>query len=93
MLTSAAQRGFWLTLHLPIRTVSKSHRHVPQEVARCFDEAGIAEWERLVKSPVDEVKLYVHAHYLHAYVPAGVFLSIEKGFSRGSILVANPIAS
>ena len=34
------------------------------QVAGYFDELGMDEWERLVKTPVAEVKLHVHAHYL-----------------------------
>ncbi len=45
-----------------------SHRYAPQEVARFFDDYGLAEWERLVRTPGSEINLHIHAHYtLDAY--------------------------
>ena len=41
-----------------------------EQVAGFFDELGLGEWERLVKTRVAEVKLHVHAHYLRVHVPA-----------------------
>ena len=55
----------------------------PEWVAGYFDEFGIGEWERLVATPVDEVSLYIHTHYLKQYVPAGArVLEIGAGAGR-----------
>ena len=35
-----------------------------QRTADYFDKTGMEEWERLVATPVDEVSLYIHTHYL-----------------------------
>jgi len=40
-------------------------------VIKHFDDSGIQEWERLVKSPSGEVNLYVHTHYLEKYISKG----------------------
>jgi SAM-dependent methyltransferase len=59
------------------------------QVAGFFDELGIDEWERLVKTPVAEVKLHVHAHYLRVHVPArGRVLEIGAGPGRFTQLLA-----
>ena len=59
------------------------------QVAGYFDELGMDEWERLVKTPVAEVKLHVHAHYLRAHVPArGRVLEIGAGPGRFTQLLA-----
>lgn len=59
------------------------------QVAGFFDELGMDEWERLVKTPVAEVKLHVHAHYLRAHVPArGRVLEIGAGPGRFTQLLA-----
>ena len=46
------------------------HIHSRAQVAGFFDKLGLGEWERLVKTPVAEVKLHIHAHYLRGPVPA-----------------------
>lgn len=40
-------------------------------IADYFDEYGEKEWQRLVQTPTEEVKLYVHAHYLRQHVCRG----------------------
>ena len=40
----------------------------PEAIASYFNEFGMAEWERLVRTPTEEVKLEIHAHYLRSYV-------------------------
>ena len=40
----------------------------PNFVARYFDELGEREWTRLVNTPADEIKLYIHSHYLEKYI-------------------------
>jgi SAM-dependent methyltransferase len=59
------------------------------QVAGFFDELGLGEWERLVKTPVAEMKLYVHAHYLRAHVPVrGRVLEIGAGPGRFTQMLA-----
>ncbi len=51
-------------------------------IARHFDEYGMREWDRLVETPVDEVSLYVHTHYLKEYVQDG-WRVLEIGAGAG----------
>jgi SAM-dependent methyltransferase len=41
----------------------------PAAIATYFDEFGTKEWERLTRSPADEIKLAIHTHYLRSYIP------------------------
>jgi SAM-dependent methyltransferase len=43
----------------------------PLHTSQYYDSYGLSEWERLVRSPLEEIKLHIHNHYLRAYVPAG----------------------
>jgi 2-polyprenyl-3-methyl-5-hydroxy-6-metoxy-1,4-benzoquinol methylase len=62
---------------------SRGPSHYSSEwVARYFDDYGIREWNRLVETPVDEVSLYIHTHYLRQYVPAGAHV-LEIGAGPG----------
>jgi SAM-dependent methyltransferase len=55
----------------------------PEAVAAYFDQFGDREWDRLTATPVDEVSLHVHAHYLRQYVPRGArVLEIGAGAGR-----------
>jgi ubiquinone/menaquinone biosynthesis C-methylase UbiE len=67
-----------------------SHRsYDPDAVASYFDQVGQREWDRLTATPVDEVSLHVHAHYLRAYVPRGArVLEIGAGAGRFTQLLA-----
>ena len=59
------------------------------QVAGFFDELGLGEWERLVNTPVAEVKLHIHAHYLRGHVPAGGrVLEIGAGPGRFTQMLA-----
>jgi SAM-dependent methyltransferase len=59
------------------------------QVAGFFDELGLGEWERLVKTPVAEVKLHIHAHYLRAHAPpGGRVLEIGAGPGRFTQMLA-----
>ena len=52
-------------------------------VARYFDELGEREWSRLINTPADEIKLYIHSHYLEKYIRKGDFvLDIGAGPGR-----------
>lgn len=41
----------------------------PLHTSQHFDAYGLSEWERLVRSPLEEIKLYIHNHHLRAYIP------------------------
>lgn len=43
----------------------------PSWTVSYFDSYGLNEWERLVRSPLEEIKLHIHNHYLQAYLPPG----------------------
>ena len=51
-------------------------------VAAHFDEYGIREWNRLIDTPVDEVSLTIHTHFLNQYVAAGSRV-LEVGAGAG----------
>jgi SAM-dependent methyltransferase len=60
-----------------------------QGIAGYFDDYGIREWNRLVETPVDEVSLYIHTHYLSEYVPArSRVLEIGAGAGRFTQVLA-----
>lgn len=70
-------------------TESNSQTYSAAWVAQYFDELGQGEWERLVKTPLDEVSLYIHAYYLRQYVPAGAtVLEIGAGAGRFTQILA-----
>jgi len=61
----------------------------PKAVAEYFDQFGRREWERLTATPVDEVSLHVHTHYLRQYVPRGArVLEIGAGAGRFTQVLA-----
>ncbi len=55
----------------------------PNRTADFFDNYGQSEWERLVRSPLDEIKLHIHNFYLRAYLsPGSRVLEIGAGPGR-----------
>jgi SAM-dependent methyltransferase len=46
-------------------------KYNPEYIAQYFDEEGDKEWSRLIASPTDEIKLFIHDHYLREYLPTG----------------------
>ena len=55
----------------------------PNFITRYFDEWGEREWTRLVNTPADEVKLYIHSHYLERYIhESDLVLDIGAGPGR-----------
>jgi ubiquinone/menaquinone biosynthesis C-methylase UbiE len=55
----------------------------PDWVKSYFDEFGQREWERWDVSPVEQIKLEVHLHYLHRYLGADDrILEIGAGAGR-----------
>jgi 2-polyprenyl-3-methyl-5-hydroxy-6-metoxy-1,4-benzoquinol methylase len=58
-------------------------------IARWFDEAGLREWERLVESPLAEVSLHLHTHYLEQFIqPGQQVLEIGAGAGRFTQVLA-----
>ena len=54
-----------------------------------FDQLGEGEWNRLVETPVDEVSLAIHTHYLEKHIPAGSrVLEIGAGPGRFTQVLA-----
>lgn len=58
------------------------HEYSPEWVASYFDDYSEKEWERLVKTPTEEVKLFVHTHYLKEYISSGKYV-LEVGAGAG----------
>ena len=59
-------------------------------VAQYFDEYGMREWERLVRTPADEVSLYIHTHYLKKCIsPNQKVLEIGAGAGRFTQILAS----
>ncbi len=55
----------------------------PNFVARYFDDWGEREWTRLVNTPADEIKLFIHSHYLEKYIQeSDLVLDIGAGPGR-----------
>ena len=48
-------------------TMSKSN-YDPNYVEQYYDADPELEWNRLVRSPTDEIQLYIHNYYLHKYI-------------------------
>lgn len=58
-------------------------------VSDYFDTFGEGEWNRLTSTPVDEVSLYIHTHYLQKYVPQNSrVLEIGAGTGRFTQILA-----
>jgi 2-polyprenyl-3-methyl-5-hydroxy-6-metoxy-1,4-benzoquinol methylase len=55
----------------------------PEAIRAYFDDLGEKEWDRLVRTPVDEVSLYIHNHYLRKHIsPKAKVLEIGAGPGR-----------
>lgn len=55
----------------------------PRQVQSFFDSFGDREWQRLVASPAQEIKLAIHLHYLNRYITPGArVLEIGAGAGR-----------
>lgn len=67
-----------------------SSSYQPESVSQYFDEYGAREWERLVRTPADEVSLYIHTHYLKKYIsPSQKMLEIGAGAGRFTQILAS----
>lgn len=66
------------------------HKYSPQWVANFFDDYGEKEWQRLVKTPTEEVKLFIHTHYLKEYIRSDDYvLEIGAGAGRFTQILVN----
>ncbi|MCJ7736086.1 MAG: hypothetical protein MUQ10_02070, partial [Anaerolineae bacterium] len=69
--------------------LTESSDYRAEEIAKYFDEFGIREWNRLVATPVAEVSLHIHTHYLEEYVQPGSYvLEIGAGAGRFTQVLA-----
>jgi SAM-dependent methyltransferase len=69
-------------IEMKITCKSIMHEYNPQWVANYFDDYNEKEWERLVKTPTQEVKLFIHTHYLKEYIHSGDYV-LEIGAGAG----------
>lgn len=68
---------------------TQNNAYNPENIAEYFDEFAMGEWERLVSSPVAEISLYLHTHYLQTFVQAGnKVLEIGSGAGRFTQILA-----
>jgi len=65
------------------KTGGQAGKYDPAYVAAFYDRDPEAEWLRLVRSPLEEIKLHVHEHYLRTHLAAGMrVLEIGAGPGR-----------
>jgi len=61
----------------------------PAWVEAHFDQDGFREWERLIRTPADEVSLHIHTHFLKSYIKAEMrVLEVGAGSGRFTQLLA-----
>ncbi|MBL7200234.1 MAG: class I SAM-dependent methyltransferase [Anaerolineae bacterium] len=65
-------------------------RYSAESIEGYFGQYGDREWQRLVETPVDEVSLHIHTHYLRKHVLAGArVLEIGAGAGRFTQVLAD----
>ena len=73
----------------PDNEMTGSSNYQPGMVAQHFDESGLQEWDRLTKTPVDEVSLFIHTHYLMKHISKGDrVLEVGAGAGRFTQILA-----
>ncbi len=61
----------------------------PESVISHFNQFAEQEWERLIRSPIDEVSLHIHTHYLKKHIsPNQEVLEIGAGAGRFTQILA-----
>jgi len=66
-----------------------SEEYDPNIIEKHFDNGGLDEWDRLVKTPRDLVSLHIHTHYLREYIKSGAnVLEVGPGPGRFTIELA-----
>jgi len=76
-------------LSKPDNGMTGSSNYQPGMVAQHFDEFGLQEWDRLTKTPMDEVSLFIHTHYLKKYISKGDrVLEVGAGAGRFTQILA-----
>jgi SAM-dependent methyltransferase len=71
-----------------------SNLYDPDFTAKYFDDFGEREWTRLVNTPADEIKLYIHSYYLEQHVESGsLVLDVGAGAGRFTQILVNLGAS
>lgn len=64
-------------------------RYDPAWTAAYYDAYGAKEWDRFSRTPVDQVSLYLHTHYLRRFVaPGSRVLEIGAGPGRFTQVLA-----
>lgn len=73
----------------PSDSLGEASSYQPEQVRQDFDQLGENEWQRLVRSPVDEVSLHLHSHYLIQHIaPGNKVLEIGAGPGRFTKVLA-----
>lgn len=68
---------------------SNPENYDPAWVATYFDQFGEKEWDRLTRTPADEVSLHIHAHLLRRHLrPGSRVLEIGAGPGRFTQIMA-----
>ncbi len=79
-------------LHLPPSPAIDLHGlsdYDPATISQHFDDFGVSEWERLVRTPADEVSLHVHSQLLAKHLAKGQrVLEIGAGAGRFTQILA-----
>jgi len=60
----------------------KKTNYRPEELEAFYSKDAAPEWERLVRTPEQEVKLHVHNHYLQAHLARDMDV-LETGAGPG----------
>lgn len=73
----------------PSDSLGEASSYRPEQVRQDFDQLGENEWQRLERSPVDEVSLHLHSHYLIQHIaPGNKVLEIGAGPGRFTKVLA-----
>lgn len=69
--------------------MKNNEKYRPEWIRNRFDTAGVEEWNRMVRSPMDEVALDIHARILRSAIKPGDYvLELGSGSGRFTELLA-----